>query len=536
MKKSSCPVLIVGAGPTGLMMACQLSRFGVDFRIIDKKEGTTKLSKALGVQARTMEIYEQLGVVEEALAQGIPAEAMQIMIKGKLAQEIPLSRMGEGLTAYPYMFVLEQSKNEELLNAYLQKNGHEVEWAKEMVEFEQTDQMGKVIVQAQNGEQEEIRADWVIAADGGSSPLRHALRMEFKGDTYENIFYVVDTDIEWEFEAKKLYANLAKSSFAAFFPIKGDKRYRIVGILPEEFENEEDVSFGDIKDTIKKTHQIKLEFGQTHWFSVYKVHHRCINNFRNGRVFFAGDSAHVHSPAGGQGMNTGLQDAYNLAWKMAWVIQNKAPLAILDSYNEERLPVAHRLVNTTDRGFSTMVKKGTLANFLRLNFLPLLLNTAFNFKSVRQRAFRVVSQIGIRYRKSKLSEQNLVLEGKLKAGDRMPYVHVYDEQEKKLKSIYQIMDTPKFQALICLSNTDQIGEKEADALKVVLDGYTEQIDTHNIHNITENVAMFDNLKIKQSMVFLVRPDNYIGYIGAVDDLEGIQNYLNLIMKTKTPTS
>ncbi|MCP4441686.1 MAG: pentachlorophenol monooxygenase [Aureispira sp.] len=528
MKKSNCPVLIVGAGPTGLMMACQLSRFGVDFRIIDKKEGTTQLSKALGVQARTLEIYEQLGIVEEALAQGVPAESMQVMVNGKLAQEIPLSAMGEGLTAYPYMFVLEQSKNEDLLYAYLKKNGHEVEWNCEMLEFMQEEDNATVLIQDKNGEQEEITANWVIAADGGRSPLRHALQMQFKGDTYENIFYVVDTDIEWEFKEKKLYSNLAHSSFAAFFPMKDDNRYRVVGILPEEFENEADVSFDDIKEVIKEKHKIKLEFGKTHWFSVYKVHHRCIDNFRNGRVFFAGDAAHVHSPAGGQGMNTGLQDAYNLAWKLAWVLQEKAPLSVLDTYNEERLPVAHRLVNTTDRGFSTMVKKGTLANFFRLKFLPMILGTALGFDAVRKRAFRVVSQIGIRYRKSSLSKQTIALVGKLKAGDRMPYVQVYDEQEKVSKSIYQYMKTTKCQALIWLSNKDEIGEKEADALKECLGNYADQISIYTIHNLTENMAAFKSLKIGQSMLFLVRPDNYIGYIGAVDNLGKIQEYLKTI--------
>lgn len=528
MKTSKIPVLIVGAGPTGLMAAAQLQRFNVPYRIIEKREGTTPFSKALGVQARTMEIYEQMGFVDKALKQGLAANEVHAMVKGTFVQKIPLSTAGADVTPYPFLFVLEQSRNEELIYDYITNKGGKVEWNTEMLDFNMQEDQTLVQVRHQDDSKEQIVADWVIAADGGRSPIRHYLEMPFKGDTYKNVFYVVDTEVEWDKEPSKLYINLAENNFTAFFPIMDEKgqRYRLVGILPESFYDKEDITFEDIKHDIENLQHIDLSFGKTYWFSVYRVHHRCIEQFKKGRVFFAGDSAHVHSPAGGQGMNTGLQDAYNLAWKLALVVQDKAPESLLDSYNEERLPVAHRLVDTTDRAFSTVVKKGTLINWFRLNIMPFFMSKIMGISAIQRRAFRIVSQTGISYRDSAIAINNATLnKHEPHAGDRLPYVLVQQNQQQQ--SIYKLLGEQGFQVICWLKNpTDNANE----ITTYLEQQHADSFHIHTIANNNQNAAAFKTLNLRDSVIYIVRPDNYIGYIGSIHDLDGIKAYLSLILR------
>lgn len=530
MKTTHTTVLIVGAGPTGLMAACQLARYGVNFRIIEKNSSTTPLSKALVLHARSLEVYDQMSIADEAIEQGWKAVAANLVVKGRKVQRVPLGDIGSELSPFPFMLMLEQSKNEELLYKELKKFDKDVEWEVELIDYQQDDDIATAKVRQKTGEEEIITADWVIAADGGKSVIRHTLGLKFEGDTYENIFYVVDTQLQWDLGYNELFVNLVDASFCGFFPM-GEGRFRLVGILPKEFENEDDIKFETIKNVIKKEQQIDLEFGEVNWFSIYRVHHRHIESFRKGRTFFAGDSAHVHSPAGGQGMNTGLQDAYNLCWKLALHLQGKAKIAILDSYNEERLPNAIELVKTTDRAFSNIIAKGKLINFFKLNILPYIAGTVMGWESVRKMVFKRLSQIGIHYRESAISHNGVSLSKAMPhAGDRLPYVMVYDEEKHGQISIYDWLRTTRFVALICLHNEDAIGETAANAVIETLESnYEGLFDCHIIRNITENMVAFAQLHLHTSMLMLVRPDGYIGYIAKVDDLTGMTKYLNTFL-------
>lgn len=534
MKTSNIPVLIIGAGPTGLMAAAQLQRFGIAYRIIEKRKGTTKFSKALGVQARTMEIYDQMGIATKAIPLGIPANKAEVMVQGQYVQSMPLKEAGGNFTPFPYLFVLEQSRNEELLLEYIENKGGRVEFETEMTNFAPQDHLIHVGVKQADGTEEMILADWVIAADGGQSPVRHALNIPFKGDTYKNIFYVVDTDVFWEKDHGVLQMNLADNNFTGFFPITDEKgtRYRLVGILPEHYYDQENIQFEDIKKYIKELQHLDLKFGKANWFSIYKVHHRCIDQFREGAVFFAGDAAHVHSPAGGQGMNTGLQDAYNLAWKLALVIQKKAKESLLDTYHNERWPIAHQLVNTTDRAFSNVVRKGALINWFRLNIAPILLGRLMGIKKIQQRAFKMVSQIGLNYNDSSISVSSTYLKKKTPhPGDRLPYLKILDPTTGNLTSLYHQLGEKNFHAIIWLSSKDKVTDKDASAVRGYLDHkYPDLFHTHIIHDQTENIPTFKQLNLSSSVLYIVRPDNYIGYIGKVEDLNALEDYLNLIFK------
>jgi 2-polyprenyl-6-methoxyphenol hydroxylase-like FAD-dependent oxidoreductase len=318
-------VLIVGAGPTGLSLACQLVRYGIDFVLIEKNAGITRYSKAIGVQARTMEIYEQLGVVEQALDRGQITGKIQIITGGKIRGGVDLSAMGEGLSPYPYLFILEQSKNERLLYEYLQSHQKEVLWQTELIDFIHDDSSATAQVKTAEGITETITAKYLVGCDGAKSPVRQALGLSFAGSTLERLFYVADAQISWEFSHDAGYGCLSRDSETIFFPMAGEDRYRIIGTFPEGFDQPtKEILYPEIEQRIKEDTKLDLDISDVNWFSVYKVQTRAVKKFSVGRCFVAGDAAHIHSPAGGQGMNTGIQDAYNLAWKMAFVIKGYA--------------------------------------------------------------------------------------------------------------------------------------------------------------------------------------------------------------------
>ena len=358
-------VIIVGAGPTGLALACQLIRYGIDFVILDTKETITPFSKAIGVQARTLEIYEQIGLANELIAQGAIAEKARMVVGGEVRGEIEFGEIGKGLSQYPYVLIVEQGKHEKILYDFIKSHSKDVLWNTELESFTQNESRVKANIKNSSGETQEIEAKFLVGCDGAKSPVRHTLGLMFEGSTFERMFYVADVQIDWNLSHDALTVFLMKNNLLAFFPMVGEKRWRIVGTFPEEFAKDEgDVLYEEIEDQIKKDTELELDITDVNWFSTYKVHTRHVNKFSSGRCFLAGDSAHIHTPAGAQGMNTGIQDGYNLAWKLALVLKAKADEKLLETYNEERLPNAETLLKTTDRFFNLVASPEPILAYL----------------------------------------------------------------------------------------------------------------------------------------------------------------------------
>ncbi len=493
-------VLIIGAGPTGLSLACQLVRYGINFVIIEKNAGLTTHSKALGVQARTMEIYDQLGVAQQAIERGQIAGKIRIVAGRKVRGEVDLSAMGRNLSPYPYLFILEQNENEKLLYEYLQNHQQVVWWQSELEQFKQ-DAMGVTAqVKTIDGLVETISAKYLVGCDGPRSPVRKALGLSFEGSTLERLFYVVDAQIDWAFSHDAGYACVSKASETLFFPMVGDRRYRIVGTFPEGFDKaESEILYDNIEQCIKDDTQLPLELSNVNWSSVYKVHTRAVNKFSVGRCFVAGDASHIHSPAGGQGMNTGIQDVYNLAWKLAFVIQGNASKKLLATYNEERLPNAQLLLAMTDRAFDVMVGSNWFFSFMRTTVLPLVAKYAIGRDFVGKSIFSSISQIQINYRNGSLSQHHGDQAFKIKAGDRMPYFLVDRE------SIYDQLRAPKFH-LLDFSDGKNDG---LDLQRKLGKEYDDLISFKHILLSTHTTEIFGTT---QSFKLLLRPDNYIGLI------------------------
>ncbi|MEO7151862.1 MAG: FAD-dependent monooxygenase [Burkholderiaceae bacterium] len=435
-------VLIVGAGPTGLSMACQLQRHGVGFVIVDQAEGLTPYSKAIGVQARTLEIYEQLGLAEPALAQGSIARRGRLVVGGQVRGEIDLSDIGRGLSAYPYVLMLEQSKNERLLHDHLQAGGGAVSWQTTLVGLDHGADDASAELRQADGTTQTLRARYVVGCDGPHSTVRHALGLGFVGSTFERTFYVADARIDWALPHDALHICFSDDAFVVFFPLEGERRYRIVGVVPQRLEERDgEWGFEAIETRIAGETGIDLAIHDVEWFSTYKVHTRHAEHFSDGCAFIAGDAAHVHTPAGAQGMNTGIQDGYNLAWKLAWVLKGRADPRLLASYDEERLANARHLLSTTDRLFEFTAGTTWWLGFLRSRVLPPIAGRLFKFGPVRSFVFPLLSQTGISYRDASLSQHDGDADFAVRAGDRMPYFALDGG------SVYDRLREPRFQLL-----------------------------------------------------------------------------------------
>lgn len=502
-------VLIIGAGPTGLALACQLVRYGIDFVILDKKETTTPYSKAIGVQARTLEIYEQYGIAQDLISQGAITEKVRLVESGGVRGEVDLSNIGEGISPYPYLLIVEQGKHEKILYDFLKANGKDILWNTELENFSQNENGVTANIKNKDGETKTIEAKFLVGCDGAKSVVRHTLGMTFEGSTFERLFYVADTQIEWEFPHDSLYVCLAENTITAFFPMVGENRFRIVGTFPEdETRREGEILYEEIEKQIIEDTDLELDIHDVNWFSVYRVHSRRVNKFSEGKCFLAGDSAHIHTPAGAQGMNTGIGDSYNLAWKLAFVLRGKADEKILETYNEERIENAKHLLKTTDRVFDFGASDEWFVSFFRTKIFPYIANFALNFDAVKRFIFPLISQVGINYRKSRLSVHNENF--KVRAGDRMPYFTVDGA------SIYEKLKSPTFH-LLTFSDGQTETICESETLK-------DSFYDYNSFPLYPQIA--ELFGYKNSFSVLLRPDNYIAMITEENSLEKINEYLH----------
>jgi 2-polyprenyl-6-methoxyphenol hydroxylase-like FAD-dependent oxidoreductase len=496
-------VLIVGAGPTGLMAAAQLLRWGIKPRIIEANAGPTVQTRALGVQARSMEIYRQMGLEKEVFARGIPAKYATIFTeRGRLGQ-IAMADVGAGLSAYPYMFILTQDQNERVLNDDLKRHGLEVEWNTSFKGLQPTAKGANVTLETPDG-LETTAFRYVIGADGPRSTVRQALNIDFLGSTYEHKFFVADLKAEGELVDGSLNLFLSNTYFVlALFPLPGAKRFRLIGLLPDDLAQKEHPTFEELHPKLREMVGGRMQFNEVSWFSTYKVHHRVAAQFQKGHCFLVGDAAHIHSPIGGQGMNTGLQDAYNLAWKLALVLRGQANQTLLETYHQERWKNATSLINTTDRAFSVLVSPNPLVGFARDWLVPRIAPSLLQMKWLQQRFFLTISQTALNYRKQKLSVGKA--RGSVQAGDRFPWFRDNDQD------VFQKMTGTRF-TLFALGDwstrTPELEMWRSSLLEVV------HISNRGAYQKT---GLTDGL-------YLVRPDGYIGL--STKNLDEIPLYLS----------
>jgi 2-polyprenyl-6-methoxyphenol hydroxylase-like FAD-dependent oxidoreductase len=494
------PVLIVGAGPTGLILAIWLKKRGIEFRLIDKSQSPGETSRAIAVQARTLEFYRQLGLAEKLIALGVTAQELVLRRVGRVVARARLGAMGENYSPYPYLLFCSQDVHESMLCEELACLGVQVERQSELVEFTQHDQAVTATIRTPRGT-ETVTADYLCGCDGAHSAVRHQLGVEFPGGTYSQVFYVADVMVDDPAMEEKVQISVSPKDFCIILPIKVKGSVRLTGIVPPESESKDKITFADVAEAVKRN--TGLNISKVNWFSSYRIHHRVAPHFRTGRVFLAGDAGHIHSPAGGQGMNTGIGDAVNLAWKLADVIQGRASEKLLESYEPERIAFARTLVATTDTAFRIIASRSLIGSLFRAYGLPSLFAVASRFKLFLRFVFRTISQIRIKYRESILSQG---VAGRVYAGDRLPWVN-YPNGDN-----FEPLQSLKWQVHI---------------YGVASDGFRNAIRDLNIelYEFASNEETQAKGLLKDAP-YLVRPDGHIAWASRHQDSEALKAYIS----------
>lgn len=507
-------VLIVGAGPTGLMLANQLAMRGVRAVIIDRHSGPAQQTRAIAVQARTLEIYAKMDLAQTALNLGLPATGANLWANGEWAARIPLGDIGKDLSPFPFALILGQDDNERMMGAKLHSLGVDVQWMTELVGLQQHADHVEVTLKDAAGVERRMKAGWIAGCDGAHSAVRTLSGIAFPGDPYPHVFFVADTEATGPMKPGELNIYLWRDGFHLFFPMRGTNRWRVIGILPEAFRDRSDLAFDMLVPAIKKEAGAEVQFALCSWFSTYRISHRMAERFRDRRCFLLGDTAHIHSPAGGQGMNTGLQDAYNLAWKLAYVVKGQADMSLLDTYEQDRVPVARRLLETTDRAFQLLVSERWTAAVLRTRIISRLAAIGMRIDRVRKLAFATVSQIGISYPDSALSQtlQAAPSAGPA-AGARFPWLKLNLSDGTEVSDLFSVLDAATFNLLLFGEHTTPppANNELMTVLRVPVTGH--------------NTRMLGAVGITQPAFYLVRPDGYIGLVGGPFDHSALDRYV-----------
>jgi 2-polyprenyl-6-methoxyphenol hydroxylase-like FAD-dependent oxidoreductase len=492
-------VLVVGAGPTGLVLALWLSHMGVTVRVVDEAQEPGTTSRALVVQARTLELYRPFGLADELVRRGRQAQAINLWARGEKRGRAEFGRMGADVSPYPFALVFPQDEHEKLLTERLAARGVRVERGTRMLSF-QPGAEGLVVQLQRDGDRPTTcRASYLAGCDGARSAVRKGIGAEFEGGTYEHLFYVADVDAHGSALDGELHLDLDEADFLFTFPLPEKGRARLIGTVSDGARDQlgwDDVSQGVLR-------RMRIEVDRVNWFSTYRVHHRVASRFRDGRVFLLGDAAHIHSPVGGQGMNTGIGDAINLAWKLAAVLRGADP-TVLDTYEPERIGFARRLVATTDRMFQLATTRSPAAGPIRRSLLPALMPRFFAHPSFRRFMFRVVSQTRIAYRHSWLSQGH---SHGIHAGDRLPWLPEPDN--------FAPLDGVGWQAQV-------YGHASPDLAR------TCSARGVDLHPVAWAPACAEAGFVENGL-YLIRPDGYLGLVDTSASVDRLTSYLDARM-------
>lgn len=487
------PILIVGAGPTGLVLAIWLKKLNpsISLRIISKASGPGTTSRAIVVHARTLEFYRQLGVADDLINAGVILDQVLIWRQGVRRGRLPISEIGAGRTKYPFMLSVIQEVHEKILLKHLQRLGVDVDWEHELQDIAQFPTNVLVTI---NGSK--YQYSYVAGCDGAGSTVRTKSNLHMSGGVYPHQFFVADVRVDETAETAAINLAPDKQMMAVFIRLTEPGHCRIIGsfIAPEAVK---EPNFEHVRGAVKAA--ASLDVHKVEWFSVYRVRHAVSEKFRERRVLLAGDAAHQHSPVGGQGMNTGIGDASNLAWKLASVYAGSAPDELLDTYNEERIKLAEGLVNTTDKAFTLFADEGWAGWLFRGFIFPFVMPLMWKIPPVQAKVFQTVSQIGAGYPDSSLNGLGSPCSGiELRAGQRLPWVSGGD------MDTHDPLPFPRWHIVRFVERAD---EKSTAAI-----GRNVPIRTY------EYVEEAGAKGFVRDKAYLVRPDGHVALV-----LDGVQD-------------
>jgi 2-polyprenyl-6-methoxyphenol hydroxylase-like FAD-dependent oxidoreductase len=522
-------VLVVGAGPTGLTLAAQLQAMGASLRIVDRHLDRVHESRALAMQPRTLEVLRGLGVTQELLARGNDAVWVQLHAGGRTVR-VRLFGLGLDDTAYPFLLFVSQAETEQVLGDHLAARGVRVERAVELVGFHADPDGVTCTLHHADGRTEQARTRYLAGCDGAHSTVRRGAGIPFEGGAYPQTFALADLEVDGGLDGDTAHAFLGSVGQLLLFPLGRPASWRLLAMHPTLQGRREPArpSLEELQALSDVLTRGRLRLRDPVWMTYFRLQHRHASRYRSGRVFLAGDAAHVHSPAGAQGMNTGIQDAWNLGWKLALVCRGRADPALLDAYDAERRPVGGFVVRFTDRAFAVATSTNPILRALRTQLVPRVLPVALRFDRGVAYGFRTVSQLGIGYRRSPaVQEGRPALRRGPRAGDRFPDGRV--TRDGGACWLGEVLAAPRFHLLLC----GRPGDWDDRQLAAIRGRFP---DTLTVQHLTRAAApgvlrdvdgrLLARLGVEQTAQYLVRPDGHIGYRCAGTDLDGLRGYLS----------
>jgi 2-polyprenyl-6-methoxyphenol hydroxylase-like FAD-dependent oxidoreductase len=533
-------ILVVGAGPTGLTMAAGLARFGVQARLIDRAlEPPEDRSRAIVLQARTLELFEDLGIVRKVLDAGLVVDAANIFTRHGRRGSIRI-RPEWIDSAYGRFVTLPQEETERILGELVVSSGVAIERGVELIGIEESEGAATAVLRHHGGRIERMPAAWIVGCDGAHSAVRQAAGLSFEGSTYRDECLLGDVDMRWGLPEREVSICPSAEGVLLAFPLPGEHRFRIIMILPATAApDERRLSLEEFSERVRSTTP-RSPTGEaptvlhSRWLTRYRLHRRGVPTYRKGRCFVAGDAAHIHSPAGAQGMNTGIQDAYNLAWKLAWVARGEAAASLLDTYHQERHPVGQRLLRTTDRMFALLAGGGVALRLVR-RLMPTLGVRLLGAPRLGQRIARFVSQTAIRYRHSALSVDGataLRLGSRApRPGDRAPDAVLDPEGKRRLHALLHgphvtlllfAGDAPDL-ASRCDDFAEDMTRTHGSLLSAVV--LTRSSGASRYRRQDETGAAHLRYGAARGAIYLVRPDGYIAFRGGRFDGDALRGAL-----------
>jgi 2-polyprenyl-6-methoxyphenol hydroxylase-like FAD-dependent oxidoreductase len=533
-------VLVVGAGPTGLMLAASLNSFGVRTRIVDRLIDRAHESRALVVHARSLEIFRDLGIVDTLVRRGNTARRIAIHVSAKRNVLVLFDDIGAVDTEFPYILFISQAETEAVLDAHLAAVGQRVERGVEVTALSSEASGVRCTLQHLDGHEEIIRATYVAGCDGAHSFVRKAAGIPFEGDAYPQTFVLGDVEVDGPITPNALNLFFGRRGLAAFFPLGRPRTWRMIGIAPPDVGAEINptdrpvLTLEELQEIANVSVSVPLKLRDPDWLANFRLHHRQATHYRAGRFFLAGDAAHVHSPAGGQGMNTGLQDAWNLGWKLSLAIRGVAGDYLLDSYEAERHPVGRFLLRYTDRlfgSFARLAKANPIVSAIRIVFMGMILPRIIASRKRRARGFRIVSQLAIRYRSSPIvAEGKPVLKGGPQPGDRFPDSPVIVRGSSS--RLHRELCGPRFHILLCgpeaeWDAVEGVGlEKKYPGLLTIRHLAREGSDSALLDPTGEILTM---LGVESLAIYIIRPDGHVSYRSGGASLTGAEAHLSTLL-------
>ncbi|WP_446742934.1 FAD-dependent monooxygenase [Silvibacterium acidisoli] len=516
-------VLIIGAGPTGMTAAMELSRMKIPVRIVERAPAPATTSRAIGVQARTLELFQQRSMVDPMLAKGNASPYASVYGGGKRTFRLAFSNNG---SRYGYMLFISQAETEGVLRDALERQQVKIEREVDFVALAQSDRGDsvKAILRHRDGTLEEYLCDYLIDTEGAHSVTRTTLNLEFHGKTREESYALGDFYVDGDLPATDLHIFSSPHGFMGLFPMGGN-RFRMIASHPlSEPDANTEPSLDELQKIYDQRSHIPVRLRDLQWSSWFRINSRMVDRVRVGRVFLGGDAAHIHSPAGAQGMNTGIQDMINLCWKLALVIHGKAGDELLQSYNDERIPVIHDVLTKTEGLTDAIGSESPAFRAAFSTIAPWIVGTEFMQENSTQR----MSQLLLNYRRSPLSVSKHE-PGQVKAGDRVPDVELTvvggegsATREPEKKTLFDLLSPDRFTLLF--ANLESASATHQN-VKSKLAAWKELISTYSVAAANDSSQAYRHLFGSHPALVFVRPDGYAAFTGREDSIDDLEEWL-----------